>query len=919
MSATAPCGCGCGGSSDVSSGGCGCGGTAAVYDPEYNRPGLPALRYRAGTYATFRQRMLERLSSMAVEVPASDYAGTLERFTPLKGLTTRQASDPSIAMLDAWAVLADVLTFYQERIANEGYLITATERRSVVELARLIGYRPRPGVSASVFLAFTVNDGFTGEIPVATRAQSVPGPGETAQYFETSVALYARDRWNDLQPRLTRPQVISPPPDPALDIDNHLGTNADVVDSLYVQGISTNLKAGDALLLVLSEDDPDQQFLRRVERVDAQPDDERTRVALRVTSPTATGDIETMVRAFVQRFVDDAPNQFPGGHLAAQAATLLGGLLDAAASDSTGAAAASYARGLTPQIQTLHDVAVNRAFTRVDVWLEHLLDLLPMLTAELVSVTKTSEVDVPIRPTPSFTASSLERLGTLLPALSRRVSVQPANPARLTRTTASTFATHADTMPRLLVELNPVAAPLVYAAWGKVQPAHIELRTYAMRAKAGLFASNHPGASTFNTQSQVTTFTPASIANAWGDLVARRGIRSLSVIALDAVYDKVVADSWVAIAAPDPDAADPSLARRTTYHKVIDVQTMALDTTTGYAAKVSVLTLGTSWVEADTTAAFRRLIGEPLLLRGTVVYAQAEALELAEIPLDRDVAGDSIELDGLYDSLEPGRWVIVSGERTDIPDVTGVTSSELAMIASVTQGAGKESCLAFLPKEIPFDRLFYITDANADGDRLVVGVPSTNLLKRLEQMPLPAAPDQQFCERVALAPGVYADAYVPTADERKGRFASFAAQLVDPESVPDPQVFPGGVIPANRLDAIFAWRITRLVSAADTVHSTIHLAAPLNYTYDTAKVALYANVVKATHGQTTGEVLGDGDAAQAFQALALHQKPLTCVSAPTPAGAESTLTVRVNEIAWHETGALIASGPTDRVYVTETG
>ena len=124
-------------------------------------------------------------------------------------LTTRELSDPSIALLNAWAIVADVLTFYQERIANEGYLLTATERLSVLELARLVGYKLRPGVSASVFLAFTVANGFTGTIPAGTRAQSIPGTGETAQFFESSVDLTARDTWNNLQPRLTRPQVIT--------------------------------------------------------------------------------------------------------------------------------------------------------------------------------------------------------------------------------------------------------------------------------------------------------------------------------------------------------------------------------------------------------------------------------------------------------------------------------------------------------------------------------------------------------------------------------------------------------------------------------------------------------------------------------------------------------------------------------------
>ena len=80
-------------------------------------------------------------------------------YPALRALKTRERSDPAIALLDAWATVADVLTFYQERIANEGYLRTATERRSVLELARLVGYALRPGVAASVYLAYTLDKG----------------------------------------------------------------------------------------------------------------------------------------------------------------------------------------------------------------------------------------------------------------------------------------------------------------------------------------------------------------------------------------------------------------------------------------------------------------------------------------------------------------------------------------------------------------------------------------------------------------------------------------------------------------------------------------------------------------------------------------------------------------------------------------
>ena len=158
---------------------CGCCAGIENVTPqsEANRPGLPALVYRAGTYATFLESMLARISSIYLDVPTLDGKGK-QRIFPLNGLvleagsfrrvsaglSTRELNDPSIALLDAWAAVADVLTFYEERIANEGYLRTAVERRSILELARLVGFRLRPGISASVYLAFTVSDGFNGII-----------------------------------------------------------------------------------------------------------------------------------------------------------------------------------------------------------------------------------------------------------------------------------------------------------------------------------------------------------------------------------------------------------------------------------------------------------------------------------------------------------------------------------------------------------------------------------------------------------------------------------------------------------------------------------------------------------------------------------------------------------------------------------
>src|SRR5205823_13214847 len=147
-----------------------------------------------GTQPTFLETMLARLSTLCLSNADECRAGRGLR--PLLDLSTRDTGDPSIALLDAWATVADVLTFYQERIANEGYLRTATERRSIIELARLVGYRLRPGVAASVYLALTIEKDAKVVIdPYGVRAQSVPGPGELPQSFENIEKIDARGRW----------------------------------------------------------------------------------------------------------------------------------------------------------------------------------------------------------------------------------------------------------------------------------------------------------------------------------------------------------------------------------------------------------------------------------------------------------------------------------------------------------------------------------------------------------------------------------------------------------------------------------------------------------------------------------------------------------------------------------------------------
>lgn len=204
---------------DLDGCGCGCGGTAAADPGVSNSPGLSAIAYRSGTHGSVLRRMLTALGSR------------LDRLDPAA------RDDPAVALLDSWATVADVVTFYQERIANEGFLRTAVERRSVLELARAIGYELRPGAAAMAYLDFRLQGGAgsptSAVVPAGTKVLSIPAQGKLPQPFETGTELTADVARNETPLRTRRPQELG-----------RLRTR------LYLDGVQTGLRKGDPILLV---------------------------------------------------------------------------------------------------------------------------------------------------------------------------------------------------------------------------------------------------------------------------------------------------------------------------------------------------------------------------------------------------------------------------------------------------------------------------------------------------------------------------------------------------------------------------------------------------------------------------------------------------------------------------------------------
>jgi uncharacterized phage protein gp47/JayE len=273
-----------------------CGSTAAPLTaplPISNASGLPAIQYRIGTFSSFRQAMLDDVplpdllatsittvraniaadanilevvdaSQFPLSAPfrvkvGGEYIDVVDGAGTTEWTITRGASavaheigeavvlapanpfanwhegitgDYQTMFVELWAYLGDILTFYQERIANEAYLQTATQRNSLLQLAGLVDYQPSPGSGADGLIAFLAAKNQSIVVPAGFRVGSKPAPGKPTVVFETAAAITALGN-NSSMPL----SAVSP--------DVQFATN-----TIVLQGTSTSLAVNDYVLVV---------------------------------------------------------------------------------------------------------------------------------------------------------------------------------------------------------------------------------------------------------------------------------------------------------------------------------------------------------------------------------------------------------------------------------------------------------------------------------------------------------------------------------------------------------------------------------------------------------------------------------------------------------------------------------------------
>jgi uncharacterized phage protein gp47/JayE len=173
---------------------------------------VPQVDYTSRDYASIRDDLISLIPN---------YAPTW---------TNRDPADFGMTMLELFSYMGDEINNYIDRAANEAFIGTASQRDSVLQIARLLGYNPVENTAATVILIFYNNSGSTITVPAGTQvATSSVSNGSTSQIiFETNsdvtVPAISGSTPGSITVSATQGQTIS---------NETLGTSTGQVNQIY--------------------------------------------------------------------------------------------------------------------------------------------------------------------------------------------------------------------------------------------------------------------------------------------------------------------------------------------------------------------------------------------------------------------------------------------------------------------------------------------------------------------------------------------------------------------------------------------------------------------------------------------------------------------------------------------------------------
>lgn len=987
---------------------CGCCEGIEILTPRSldNPAGLSALLYRVGTHSSFKESMISALSK---DVSLSGHLA-------LGGLSSREDDDPSIALIDGWATVLDVLTFYQERIANEGYLRTASERMSLLELARSIGYELSPGVSASTFLAFeletSVGAPLQATIDIGTKVQSIPEQAEKPQTFETSEIFEAKAAWNELKPRLR--------------VSQHITSG---METVYLEGANLNLEVGDLLLFVGKQkrNDPSSHHwdVTRIVEVETNQVEGYTLVTFSPKLATSGRPFpqQPSIYTFRQRAAifghnaqdwrllpdtakasylglesaDDlkpedklewpdfdifTPLELEGdkwiaqGHetikatpreiaaAAKQAAKSAAEDMTREAMNMTTQAAMSTGNTVVNTLNASIQSAQRVAQAGGNVTLSSLDDIKTSIE-DILDVLKKIFPDTPS--TPSFDANVLaddDSDANILGVDPQKLSDNIADfsekmldffgdlqPDFSVLDNTNDFQAILNELSSLLLKLSPLELLKDFLSNldvqnsdnidGQMTPFHTLIEQTV----------NDAGNAAMQAKDAAEATAAAASAHAAAALVAASV--DASMMSVDADGDNDIEVNQVAGAATLFDNIALGLSNQE-FNEFLDSDAFR-------AVSVGIGGLPAAFTHDYIDGAVR----VHKRVKTAVILAK-KGHSVARSPRRRFASRshDTLDLDQHYAKILEGGWLLLS-----FPEVQELYSvSEIVEASRADYGLSSKTSRATLAGNLA---TFNSSERRKEVRMTSVYAESEGL--ELATMPLGQALRLSQTRHIPLAESVLTPLYgnkiildgltsgllkdhllilqgkpsrvrleadlVLTSEDQQAHLLA-AGDILTLLSAPvisntfvqwhlkSISGIEGTVLAqTHQLKLLGADKnadaVAELVSLREDASVTVQgqtlleLSETLTHLYDRATVSIFANVVPANHGETKTEVLGSGNAAEAFQHFTLKQKPLTYTSAKTPSGTASSLEVRVNDILWQEADSFYGLDQKDESFITK--
>jgi predicted phage baseplate assembly protein len=632
-------------------------------------------------------------------------------------LTTKSLTDPTVALLDCWATVADVIDFYQERIATEGFLDTATEPESVLALATLLGYRPRLGLAATCWLAYTLVVDPTDTavlLPQGQLVQSIPAAGQMPQTFQTTEDLVARPSWNTLEVKTTTAVTFDPDPTQYPD--------------LVLSGATTPLVTNDVVVITLAS--ATNPLVLQVASVTTDFIANTTTVSLQQPGSPVSAEHAVAPQA-----------EAPGDIMLAKTQNLFKPLVappsvppltdtGIARDPSTLFPVATHGTGASPQLSN----------TRIQI----LAALQPGLSKALYPALASSTIGTPqvqsaqgmlistapfgvqVPPQPQFDRNGQPQPAVEWPIEDAQVfrivfeytgdaaqynfagaHVHVKSSAGSGNATISAGTQTPPTVGNTTVTLDSTNATITFGAHAPDETITVTIgSTNAITVtntvtQATVSASLNDAIAAANAAANLPApsdagsgmllrieLVPGSPRHAMlklrddqptghfiVDIVSALPLSDTKTLDLNEKRSEIIAGSYVVIDCAPPQPTQAGSISYPVVAQVLSANTVAVNRY-GMSPTVTRLKLDSDWVSPNA-----RLLSD---LRPLTVYAQSVALDLQQVPITTPVSGSSIDVEGLHPGIEIGQRLIITGTRADLSDGT-VQAGELIMVSGVTQ------------------------------------------------------------------------------------------------------------------------------------------------------------------------------------------------------------------------------------------